>query len=333
MVGHSDIDQVKAMALGMRETTSKRNRILISVIVPIFNVEAYLPKCLESLKQQTFPDVEFILVDDGSTDNSGMIADSYINDSRFRIFHNENNGLSAARNYGIDKARGNWLMFVDADDWVEANFCEKPYREAIRTGSDLVVFQFFSERHNRIRRRVRRDYPIGILSANTAINYYGYAAWNKLYRREIFDTIRYPEGMVYEDIATTHKLFCKAYRIAVIPDMLYCYVNRKSSISHTRSLQNKKDAFAASSQRLIYLMNRGYQSEKSQCMLQSAAIGLLASKCPHDEPDYQKAMEIVNSTKGIPRGLPYRKKLMLIAWRYSKPLFYLICRMTGRMKK
>lgn len=116
---------------------------MISVIVPIYNVEAYLPKCLDSLAAQTFPDAEFILIDDGSTDRSAEIASAYVGaDPRFFVYHTTNHGLSAARNLGIEKARGDWLMFVDPDDYVTPDFCETPYRDALREEADLVIFGY-----------------------------------------------------------------------------------------------------------------------------------------------------------------------------------------------
>ena len=111
---------------------------MVSVIVPIYNVENYVKKCLDSLAAQTLKDVEFILIDDGSTDNSGKIADQYSSDPRFHIFHTENRGLSAARNYGIDQSHGEYLMFVDGDDWVAPDYCRIPYETAITNNADLV---------------------------------------------------------------------------------------------------------------------------------------------------------------------------------------------------
>ena len=114
---------------------------LVSVIVPNYNVERYVRKCLDSLRGQTLREIEVICIDDGSTDESGRIVDEYAKeDERLRVIHTENRGLSAARNRGIDEARADWLMFVDSDDWVDPDFCKVPYEAAIENQADLVIF-------------------------------------------------------------------------------------------------------------------------------------------------------------------------------------------------
>ena len=115
---------------------------LITVIVPIYNVAPYVRKCLDSLKRQTLKQIEVICIDDGSTDESGEIAEEYESQNwpLFRILHTDNQGLSAARNRGLDEAKSQWLMFVDSDDWVEPEFCEMPYKTAIEYQADLVIF-------------------------------------------------------------------------------------------------------------------------------------------------------------------------------------------------
>lgn len=124
---------------------------LISVIVPIYNVEKYVRKCLDSLVAQTLREIEVICIDDGSTDRSGEIADEIArDDARFRVIHTENRGLSAARNRGIDEARSQWLMFVDSDDWVSPEFCRVPYEAAIEYGADLVIFGAYVVKREKI---------------------------------------------------------------------------------------------------------------------------------------------------------------------------------------
>ena len=114
----------------------------VSVIVPIFNVKAYLPRCLDSLCCQTLTEIEIILIDDGSSDGSGEIADRYAQtDNRFQVIHQENRGLSAARNRGIEAAQAYYLMFVDSDDWVDPDFCRIPYEIATDHGVELVIFR------------------------------------------------------------------------------------------------------------------------------------------------------------------------------------------------
>ena len=159
---------------------------LISVIVPIYNVEPYLRNCLDSLKNQTLKQIEVIMIDDGSTDDSGKIAEEYVSETYpiFRCIHTENRGLSAARNRGIDEARAEWIMFVDSDDWVDREFCRISYKKAINNGSDLIIFGYFSVKNGWIIKNKLRF--AGVLSREMAIKHVDSYAWNKLYRKYLF---------------------------------------------------------------------------------------------------------------------------------------------------
>ena len=302
---------------------------MISVIVPIYNTEKYLPKCLDSLASQTYPDVEFILIDDGSTDNSGAIADQYI-DPRFRIFHTGNHGLSAARNFGIEKARGEWLMFVDGDDWVEATFCEIPYQSVIQYAADIVIFRSYCVKNGKAAGE-KASASIEIIDIEQAAKSGGIVVWNKIYKRNLFDEIRFPEGRVCEDIATTHKVLMKAKRIVMIPDCLYYHVFRKDSISNRRSVKNKSDAFISLLERAEDLGAFGCEEDVYKPGVISCTIFFLVITDPSEDQLYRKAKEIVDSVKGIPSYLTWKKKVLLMVWKTSKPLFHLIRRTLNRV--
>ena len=304
---------------------------MISVIVSIYNVEAYLPKCLDSLAAQIFPDVEFILIDDGSTDRSAEIAEAFAGaDDRFLVHRTANHGLSTARNLGIEKARGDWLMFVDPDDYVTPDFCETPYQAALREEADLVIFKSSVVRGRRSVARGKGSAVSGIIDAETAVRYGGAVVWNKLYRRELFSAIRYPEGRVFEDIATTHKLIFAAERILMLPDVLYYHVHRKDSISHTRSAKNARDLFLAQLERADYLKSRGCAADLYQPGVWSRSLTLLARAEPGDELLFQQAETVADSIPGIPPQLKWKKKLMLLVWKLDKRLFHLACRLLGQ---
>ena len=300
---------------------------MISVIVPIHNVESYLPQCLESLNAQTFSDVEFVLVDDGSTDKSGEIADSY-SGCRFRVFHTTNCGLSAARNYGLEKARGEWLMFVDGDDYVAPEFCEKPIKAALSSGADLLIFRAFSVRNGKVKKLNWGGVtpPTGIISVEDAMKYGECTAWNKLYRRELFEGIEYPEGMAHEDLAVTHKVILKAKRIVMLPDFLYYYVHRSGSISNTNNAKSKKDGLVLAEQRAEELREIGYNDS----VLWTRAIAFLATAYPTDDPVFHQAEEVVNAIPGIPRNLPWKHKAALAVWKLNPELFHILCRILGQ---
>jgi len=238
---------------------------MVSVIVPVYNVEKYLRQCLDSLKEQTLGDVEFIVIDDGSTDGSGEICDEYAEDSRFRVFHTENHGLSAARNRGLDEARGEWIEFVDSDDWVEPGFCEIPLKAVRKYQSDMAIFCFekVTEKGKRTRRK-KREKVNGYITKEKAIDFGGLAAWNKIYKRSLFSNIRYPEDHLYEDIAITHKLIYSACSIVALPDILIRYRIRKNSLSRSKHISSEKDRFSFQIQRFSDLTGEGYPEEKAK---------------------------------------------------------------------
>ncbi len=297
---------------------------LISVIVPIYNVEKYVRKCLESLRNQTMKQIEVICIDDGSTDASGKIADEYESEEWpiFRVIHTDNRGVSAARNRGIDEAKAEWLMFVDSDDWVNQVFCEIPWRTAVETKADLVAFQAQTIRRGRPVKRKRRNISVGVLDEMKAYDHIGIVAWNKLYSKNLFDDIRYPESQVFEDVATTHKLIHKAERIISLSDCLYYYVMRADSIIHTHTISNRKDRLAAHLERAKILISYGYPNEKA--IPYGAAISLLSVMAPCDDPLYKKAAEIVDSINRYPKDLTWKQTFGLMFFRMNKRLFYFI---------
>lgn len=325
------------------------NLPLISVIVPIYNVAPYLRKCLDSLNNQTMKQIEVIMIDDGSTDESGSIADEYVSDDWpvFRIIHMENKGLSAARNRGIDEARAEWIMFVDSDDWVEPGFCGIPLQTAEEYEADIVAFCFRSWKNGKevqqlawrklknIRKAIGKislQRSTGIASTEDAIRFTDVVAWNKLYRRNLFDSIRYPEGRVYEDVATTHKLIYAAKRVVVIPDILYNHIHRKNSISHTEFETNKRDGFISAKERYDSLKEHGCPLELYQAEVWNYAMGYLIMTNNSDEV-VKQAEAVLDSIPGMPKELPTKKRVMLLAWKIDKRFFHYICRLFGKKNR
>ena len=298
---------------------------LISVIVPIYNVERYVRKCLDSLKGQSLKEIEVICIDDGSTDSSGRIADEY--ESRefpiFRVIHTENRGLSAARNRGIDEALAELIMFVDSDDWVDSEFCRVPYEAAMKNDADLVCFRSYRvTKFGRIKKPNKIDAPIGIVDEMTAHEKISAAVWNKLYRASLFDIIRYPEGRVYEEVATTHKVVHLARRIVTIEDWLYYYVSRNKSISHVHSAKQQKDSLMSWIERYNDLKEWGYSVEKLKPYLCSAALGFLIYTQYSKDQLHVKAEEIINSTDKFPKSYPILKKLALRVWKMNRQVYF-----------
>ena len=208
---------------------------LISVIVPVYNVEKYLNQCISSIVNQTYNNIEIILVDDGSPDNCPGICDEWAKkDGRVKVIHKENGGLSDARNAGLDICNGDYLVFVDSDDWLETDYVEKMLSIAEEENADIVACSYVNEFELSGRMVFKKkEHFIGNSEQALFLLYDGTriaAAAMKLYRTIIWQDMRFPIGRLYEDTLTTYKAFDLADRIAQIPDGLYHYRIREGSI-------------------------------------------------------------------------------------------------------
>lgn len=210
----------------------------ISIIVPIYNVEKYLRRCIDAILNQTISNLEIILVDDGSPDLCPQICDEYAKrDNRIVVIHQENGGLSAARNAGIKAAKGEYIGFVDSDDYISPNMYELLYDNIEHYDADIAIcnFEYVDDNGNALNRP--SPMKTEVLTNKQALRKleekrwtYYVTAWNKLYRRSLFDEISFPIGKLNEDSAIMHELFHKSRHIATIDDKLYYYVQRNNSI-------------------------------------------------------------------------------------------------------
>ncbi|MFF2910886.1 glycosyltransferase family 2 protein [Paenibacillus sp. NPDC057934] len=219
---------------------------LISVVVPIYNVELYLNKCVESIMQQSYENIEIILVDDGSLDKSGDICDGYAKkDNRIKVIHKENGGLSSARNAGIHMSTGNYICFIDSDDWINKEFIEKLFSKIIEYDADIVVCGFTYEygeksiENNFIGSQESLDRHEALENLFNG-NYLNMTvAWNKLYKKKLFDTIQYEVGIINEDENIIHEILYKSSKVICIDKCLYHYRMRENSITQkTFSIKN-----------------------------------------------------------------------------------------------
>ena len=238
-------------------------RDLISVIIPVYKVEKYLCRCVDSVLEQTYTNMEIILVDDGSPDNCPVMCDEYARqDSRVKVIHQENAGLSGARNAGIDMAQGQWLAFVDSDDYLAAGFLERLYQACVDTGSSLSVCRWEYVRGETIPEHgtgETRVYTGREMLANLYVpdGAYFVVAWNKLYRKELFEDIRYPLGRIHEDEATTYRIYDKVKKAAYVDRSLYGYF--VTPVSITRGFNPKRmDWVTAVAERLDFFEQKGY---------------------------------------------------------------------------
>lgn len=220
---------------------------LVSVVIPVYNVESYLHECVTSVVEQTYTNIEIILVDDGSTDSSGTLCDEFaLSDSRICVFHKKNGGLSDARNYGIRRSHGSLISFIDSDDYVSPDYIMHLYQALVRGKTDIATTSICIFREGKPPKEHKRDTAeFHVYDACEALEDMLYMrhlepnAFPKIYKKELFDTIQYPVGKLYEDIATTTKLIDKAGKIAYLGENDYYYRIRPNSIQ-TASFNPKK---------------------------------------------------------------------------------------------
>ena len=211
---------------------------IISIIVPVYNAEKYLSRCIDSILRQTFADFELILVNDGSSDKSKEICEKYSgSDPRIKLINQKNSGVSAARNTGLDNASGEYIGFVDSDDFIEKNMYEELYNILKKTGADISVCgikDVFSEETGNFQKSENKVLTFDVKSALECIlsgKLLTMYSVNKLYKRELFENLRYPVGKIYEDTVLSVQIFSKCNKIAYSPAILYYYFRNPGSIT------------------------------------------------------------------------------------------------------
>ena len=212
---------------------------LVSVIVPVYKVEKYLEKCVDSIINQTYKNLEIILVDDGSPDNCSKMCDLYAKeDKRVKVIHKQNGGLSDARNAGLDIMTGDFVCFVDSDDWVEKNYVEEMLNIQQKTNADVVAcgINLVNEENGKSSIYYNINQTTIFETHDIIENYYNGngiisgVAWNKLYKKEIFNNLRYPKGILFEDVAIILNILFQCEKVVILKDMLYNYLDRQGSI-------------------------------------------------------------------------------------------------------
>lgn len=208
----------------------------ISIIVPVYNVEKYLKKCIDSILTQTFEDFELILVDDGSPDNSGAICDQYAKkDTRVRVIHKENGGLSSARNAGIEVAQGKYLGFVDSDDYIAKDMYELLYNNIIKEDADMSICGIYHVYEGKEPKQNSEKYMILNRDEAMVLIFHGNQisdhAVNKLYKKSIFSELRYPNGKYHEDSFTIVGILDQCEKVVVDTKQKYYYYHRDDSIT------------------------------------------------------------------------------------------------------
>ncbi len=264
---------------------------LISVIVPVYNVKQYLRRCVDSILKQTYENIEIVLIDDGSTDESGAICDRYAQkDVRVKVIHKENGGLSDARNKGMQEARGEYFAFVDSDDYIAKDYMAYLFELIVENKAQISLCGYLKFDNNRkiIPKReksnVRKKRRTGVNNiaqvypseeANFHLLYQNgmvTSAWGKLFNRKLFETICFPAGKLHEDIAVIYRLFDKADIVACSEERKYFYFQRDDSIKNSAFNQKKMDYIFFTKECMEYM-------EKKHPSLWKAAVSRHFSAC------------------------------------------------------
>lgn len=271
---------------------------MISIIVPVYNVEPFLHQCIDSILCQTHQDIEVLLIDDGSSDKCGEICDEYARvDRRIRVFHTENRGLSVARNLGLQNARGKYLGFVDSDDWIEPDMYEFLLERLEGANADISVCEVWQEykEGQQIFNNVQNIIYSGIDAIPPLINGRLYnSVWNKLYRRRIWENIGFPEDRNYEDVATLYKVVLNARSVTCGNKLLYHYRKRTKSVSHDYSLKNAVDCWGAFYSRYLHLVAMPEIKNNKECIdamkkrIAESSVDVWKRACsiPKEQRDY-----------------------------------------------
>ena len=322
--------------------------IELSIVIPAYNVEKFLAKCIDSILLQNKDSYEIILVDDGSKDRTLEMCDLYEQlYPNIHVYHKQNGGLSDARNFGIERAQGEYIVLIDSDDYIHPQYCERLLSIARENDSDIVVCGFskvfekdevmHNDRRGEIQNYSSREAIEQLFFSDRMMNY----AWNKLYKTSLFEGIRYPLGKRWEDIGTTYKLFRNARIISYTPDRLYYYVQREGSITSSNELKNVLDQYDLCSLRFEDLKD-DFPALIDVMQTQLCVIGyncwsfLQTTQEKINSNDLKKAQQCVNfldkcgkeQLKHWVRFEEYRRRIQL--YFLCKPILSLIIKVKRR---
>ena len=276
------------------------NKPEISVIVPAYNAEPFLHRCVDSIRSQTYSNLEIILVDDGSGDSTPAICDEYADkDKRIRVIHQKNGGLSEARNAGIELATSDYYVFIDADDEILPTMIEALWYVMQKTDADIAqcglemistpeeraavyVSETFSPDNLGEIHEISGDEKYSIIYNFKPYYWYAVVQWNKLYKKKIFETLRYPPGKYHEDEYVIHKQLMAADKFSYTNAPLYMYYKHNQSITSINSLKRKYDTVGAMLDRLIFFHEQGldYEQESMTGFLSYARVTKEDKKTP-----------------------------------------------------
>lgn len=311
----------------------------ISIIVPVYNVEKYVKKCIDSILNQTFKDFELILVDDGSTDNCGKICDEYSkDDSRVRVVHKENGGLSDSRNTGIELSRGEYLGFVDSDDYIAFDMYETLYNNLTLHNADISVCGIYNC-YDGNKYPECSDKMFMVLDTKQALKEvligekFSVPACNKLYKKSLFDNIKYPVGKLSEDAFVTPTLISNSNKVVVTTEPKYYYVHRKGSITSSHFKMNDFDVVQAYKINLELVKSRFpdlYEQAIFRCLWSYMYVldKMVLTPNLKQIDEYNKVIRHLRKNTITILKIPYfttKRKIATIVLLFSKSLYKKLC--------
>ena len=289
----------------------------VSIIVPVYQVEKYIRQCVDSILAQTFTDFELILVDDGSKDKSDQICDEYaVIDQRVKVIHKENGGAADTRNIGLDHAVGNYIMFIDSDDYIDPTMLECLYKNILNEDADIAAcnYCYFFENNREI------DFSIQIESevlSGTEIFYsrknernYGFwtVVWNKLYKKEIFGKVRFRCGKYYEDEFFANDLYQIDIKVVTIPECLYYYRQHNNSTMRKKSIEKNFDLIEAFQERIgVYLKEERYADQAYKVKIFSLEYLAESKKLITNKDEENQFLQAEKKTKDMIKRLKKMK--------------------------
>ena len=317
---------------------------LISVIVPVYNVEQYLDNCMDSILKQTYKNIEIILVDDGATDNSGIMCDYYAEvDERVKVIHKENGGLSDARNKGISCATGEYIMFVDSDDVICPDLIEYLYNLIVECSSDISICdpvhcypdkEIIFEQETSKRIFEPEDAIVEMLYQKSFL----VSAWGKLFRKDFFNDILFPYGILFEDSAVMYKIFDKANRIVYGNAKLYGYMHREGSITTQKFSKRECDILTISEEIMDKMSNGSEKLLKAARAYRTAAVLRIYMNAPRNgdfDVELKACSDFLKENINLvlyDKEIRKKMKLALLMYKYTRPLMPMVYKRINRWK-
>ncbi len=261
--------------------TNRTNKeIKVSVIIPAYNVEKYFERCLESIYNQTLKEIEIIIVDDGSTDKTGEIAQKYITDERTIYLKQKQSGTSAARNKGLMLAKAKYVSFIDSDDYIDNDFIEKLYNAAIKNDADITCASIVRKHSTYEKWRVQYDKPAVYIDKKEQIDAIKFPdqcyVWNKLYKKNFLteNGFQFEKGVYYEDIKAMGYLILRCSKLAVVPDINYYYMvnDRQSVVKGPKTQKKETDRYNNQKEVIKWVMEEGIKLPESEYLIKKKEI-------------------------------------------------------------